>query len=258
MRKLIFLLMIVLVSAVGAVSAQENESYVVQRGDTLTSIATAFDVEADAILLANNIIDPNRLVAGQVLTIPTVALMMPTTHTVGAGETLNDIAIRYNTTIEALVDVNMLSSANNITVGQVLTLPTTSGPASFARSYRIEIGDTLRTIGEQFGVTWQQIASFNNIANPNYVQAGMIITIPPANYVIPTATHVVAGHVAIAPAPQVLVTHPILVHGVYTVRAGDTMFAIASAFGVNVYDIAEANGILNLNHIYVGQRLVIH
>jgi LysM repeat protein len=41
------------------------------------------------------------------------------------------------------------------------------------------------------------------------------------------------------------------------VRYGDTMFRISALYGGNVYDLAEANGILNLNRIYAGQILRI-
>lgn len=262
MRKITLLLIILALTLVSAVSAQENENYTVERGDTLISIAEAFDVELDAILIANNIIDPSRIAVGQVLVIPTVALTVPRTHVVQAGETLDDLAIRYNTTIEALVATNELAAPSNLFVGQVITLPAIGGAANFPRTYTIEIGDTLRTIGDQYGVTWQQIAAYNNIVNPNYVQAGAVITIPPVDYVIPTTETAIGGPVTtVAPATTTLVqTAPLVrtaINGVYTVQAGDTIFAIASSFGLNVYDLAEQNGILNLNSIYVGQALVI-
>lgn len=44
---------------------------------------------------------------------------------------------------------------------------------------------------------------------------------------------------------------------VYYVQPGDTLFRIALRFNVNIYDIAEANHLLNLNRIYVGQALFI-
>lgn len=44
---------------------------------------------------------------------------------------------------------------------------------------------------------------------------------------------------------------------VYVVQRGDTLFRIARRFGVNLYTLAAANGITNVNRIYVGQRLVI-
>lgn len=311
MRKITIFLSFILLTFAGVISAQENEVYTVQRGDSLTSIANAFDVEIDAILLANNIIDPNRLRVGQQLVIPTVAVAVPRRHTVLAGETLNDIAIRYNTTVQALIATNNLTSST-LARGQVLRLPAIGGAANYARTYRVDIGDTLRSIGERFGVTWQQIAAYNNIPNPNYVEAGLLITIPPVGYVIPTPAPVTPTPVVVTQTPVAVryivqagdtlngiadrfsvtleslraynnlavgaaifpndallipptggVTTPVVttprtaVNGYYTVRVGDTMFAIASSFNLNVYALAQANGILNLNSIYTGQALRI-
>lgn len=310
MRKLALLLLTLLLTFASVASAQENTTYIVQRGDTLTRIANAFEVEVDAILLANNMIDPNRLRVGQQLIIPTQAVYVPRRHTVQAGETLYSIAIRYNTTVEALIATNSLSSTT-LARGQVLRLPAIGGAANYARTYRVDIGDTLRNIGERFGVTWQQIAAYNHIPNPNRVEAGLLITIPPVGYVVPPPTPVTPVPVVVPHTPVAVryvvqrgdtlsqiaqrfsvtleslraynnlavgetifpndallipptggVTSPVVVNtprtavnGYYIVRAGDTMFAIASSFRVNIYDLAEANGILNLNNIYTGQAL---
>lgn len=255
MRKLAFLLIIALLTVAGAVSAQENESYTVQRGDTITGIANAFDVEVDAILITNNIIDPSRISVGQVLTIPSVSLSLPASHVVRAGETLNDIAIRYHTTVEALVLENALAQSGNLTIGQVIELPAVGGSVTFPLAYQVEIGDTLRNIGERYGVTWEQLAAYNNILTPNYIQAGITITIPPADYIVPTPEPEFGTG---GPVTQEVVATPrVAVGGFYTVRAGDNMFAIASEFGINVYALAQANGILNLNGIYTGQLLQI-
>ncbi|WP_165492176.1 LysM peptidoglycan-binding domain-containing protein [Egibacter rhizosphaerae] len=48
----------------------EEETYEVQSGDTLSAIANEFDVEADAIVEANDIDDPDLLVEGTELVIP--------------------------------------------------------------------------------------------------------------------------------------------------------------------------------------------
>lgn len=44
---------------------------------------------------------------------------------------------------------------------------------------------------------------------------------------------------------------------VYVVQAGDTLYSIARRYGVSVAAITAANGIVNPNHIYVGQQLII-
>ena len=50
--------------------AQAQTSYVIQRGDTLYSIALQFGTSVDALAAANNIINPNLIFAGQSLIIP--------------------------------------------------------------------------------------------------------------------------------------------------------------------------------------------
>lgn len=316
--RLLFVVMVLALMA--SIAFAQDENYTVQPGDSITSIANAFDVDADAILIRNNLIDPNRIQVGQVLIIPTGAVTVPLTHVVGAGETLNDLAIRYNTTVEALRATNGFEAWQSIFVGQVVILPATGGPATFPRTYLLDIGDTLRNVAERFGVTWENVAAYNNIANPNYVQAGTVITIPafdwtpppappaptpvpatggptvpaPATPVVVNITYVVqqgdmlstiaqrfnttaeairaynnitdsraifAGDVLIIPptggVPATPVTQPVPTGANYVVNAGDTLFAIASAYGVNVYDLAQTNGILNLNSIYAGQSLRI-
>lgn len=252
---IIVILVLVLFSAV-TVFAQE-QSYTVQPGDTIQRIANAFNVTVDAILIRNGIIDPNRIQRGQVLIIPIGGLTPPRTHTVKAGERLSDIAIRYNTTIAALVAVNTIPNQNNLVPGQVLNLPPIGGPITFPVRHVVDTGETLRTIAERYGTTWQAIATANNLANPNYIQAGTVLTIPAPGFG--------TGGPVVTPTPttptQPTTPGPVLprrvVNGRYTVQAGDNMFAIASEFGVNIYTIAQANGLLNLNAIYTGQSLLI-
>ncbi|MBX2998506.1 MAG: LysM peptidoglycan-binding domain-containing protein [Caldilineaceae bacterium] len=43
----------------------------------------------------------------------------------------------------------------------------------------------------------------------------------------------------------------------YTVQRGDTLYSIARRYGTTATAIASANGIANINHIRVGQRLTI-
>ena len=43
----------------------------------------------------------------------------------------------------------------------------------------------------------------------------------------------------------------------YTVSRGDSLSAIAAEYGIDAYTLAAANGIEDMNIIYVGQTLVI-
>jgi LysM repeat protein len=263
-RKWIVLITMVFVVAIASAQAQEI-TYVVKRGDTLTSIATQYNVSVEAILVRNGIISANYISVGQTLIIPTAGVTAPTTYVVQPNDNLTSIAQRFNTTVEALRATNNLVVGANITAGQVLRLPATGGAFTllpYPQNYTINTGETLRSIATKFGTTWQTLATYNNIATPNYVQAGAVIVIPPTGYVPPVVTPqpVVTPIVTpVAPAtggPVVVINTPIVGRS-YVVQVGDTLFAIATRANRNVYAIAQANGILNLNAIYVGQRLVI-
>lgn len=161
-------------------------------------------------------------------------------HTVQQGETLALIASQYGVTWRDIATANQITNPNLIYVGQVLIIPaagTTVPP--IVRTYVIVRGDTLTTIAERFGTTIEAIVSVNNITRGSRLFPGQVLNIP-------------AG--SVAPAP---ITPPRYTGSHYVVRPGDTLSRIAAHFRVNMYDLAEANGILNLNHIYVGQYLLI-
>ncbi len=110
----------------------ETTTYIVQDGDTLSVIADDYDTTVEAIKAANGLIS-NDIYPGEVLTIPlsVVTLSTPTPfihgeaviHTVVSGEVLSSIAERYDVSVEDIVAVNGLASADDIWAGQKLTIP---------------------------------------------------------------------------------------------------------------------------------------
>jgi LysM repeat protein len=103
--------------------------HVVQPGENLFRIAMRYGTTVEAIARANNIVNPWFIYVGQKLIIPVGDGPLPPpgspgrTHVVQPGETLYSIALRYNTTVRALVVANNLSNPNLIYVGQVLNVP---------------------------------------------------------------------------------------------------------------------------------------
>lgn len=100
--------------------ATTPSTHVVQRGESLSRIASRYGTTARDLQRANGLSSPDHLRVGQRLTIPAGAGQA--THTVRPGETLAKIASRYGTTVAALRQANRISG-HIIQPSQVLVIP---------------------------------------------------------------------------------------------------------------------------------------
>jgi len=152
--------------------------YVVCWGDTLWSIALRFGTTVEAIVQANNIADPDYILAGQTLIIPGVAPPTPVIHIVQKGDTLWAIALRYGTTVKAICWANGILNPDLIYVGQKLVIPAGEAIPPRPTIYIVQPGDTLWAIALRYGTTPWAIAIANNIPNPNLIFVGQSLVIP--------------------------------------------------------------------------------
>jgi|Deesub1362A_J573_1020465.scaffolds.fasta_scaffold01491_3 LysM repeat protein len=115
-------------------------TYIVEIGDSLTSIAERFEVSVELIIAYNELEDPNNVPVGTELIIPPPDAELPTEtplpedlktgdkirYKVKTGDTLASIAERFNTTVEAIAEENEIEDLNSIGVGTILII--TIGP----------------------------------------------------------------------------------------------------------------------------------
>lgn len=185
-------LVVVLVCAllvVGVAAAQQT--YVVQPGDTLAKIAARYQTTVSAIVAANGIYNPNYIYYGQSLIIPppgTESAPPPVTapsvyYVVRPGDTLSEIAVKYNSTVDVIKRANGLVTSV-IYPNQGLRVPTfESGywpptPPVTGQYYYVQPGDNLFRIGARFGINIYRIAEANRILNLNLIYAGVPLLIP--------------------------------------------------------------------------------
>lgn len=93
--------------------------YIVESGDTLSTIAAKFNVSTDTIRYANGIADIDSLAPGDKLIIPPVTGVL---HTVAAGETTAGIAKRYGANEALIISQNDLYG-EELTVGMKVMVP---------------------------------------------------------------------------------------------------------------------------------------
>ncbi len=114
-------------------------------------------------------------------------------------------------------------------------------PAAYAESPTIHVvawGETLYSIARDYGIAPQTLASANGISVNSWVYAGQQLAIP-------------SHSSRVDPAPSISPS------GYYAVRAGDTLFSIASRFGIHVDSLAEMNDLPSAGLIYVGWALKV-
>lgn len=97
----------------------------------------------------------------------------PSIYIVKAGDTLSGIAEKYGTTYQELARINNIENPNLIYPGQEIKLPSVNNEIV----YVVKPGDTLSTIAEKYGTTYQELARINNIENPNLIYPGEKIRI---------------------------------------------------------------------------------
>ena len=206
----------------------EENVYIVQKGDTLYSVAMANNTTVDELKKANNLTS-NILSTGQLLKIPS-ALLPESTYIVKKGDSLYSIANKYNTTVEELKRINNLTS-NTLSIGQVLKLPSDK-PNKIEQekntiTYTIQKGDSLYSIARKYSTTIDKIKDLNNLTT-NLLSIGQVL-------LIPTNTNL---------------------ETTYTVQKGDSLYSIAKKYNTTVDKLKQLNN-LTSNLLSIGQILIV-
>ena len=158
--------------------------HVVQRGETLFEIAQQYGTTVDTIATANSIADARFLDVGQRLLIPKAQKNTSgavTTHTVQPGETLDTLAIRYQTTATTLARLNNISHTRQLYAGQSIRVNEGENgrePLGDMGLYVAEIGDTQFRIAARFGIPLVALRKANHWTDTTPIWSGQRILLP--------------------------------------------------------------------------------
>ena len=156
-----------------SISPEVSDTYIVQKGDNLWSIANKFNMTVSELKNLNNLTN-NLLSIGQVLKIKDSSNNGKTTYTVQKGDSLWVIANKYGITTEELKSYNNLTS-NLLSIGQVLKI--SQGKTSTENIYTVKKGDSLWTIANRYNTTVEKIKVLNNLTS-NLLSIGQQLKIP--------------------------------------------------------------------------------
>ena len=150
------------------------------------SVTTTSEIKI-AQLPTNITIEPNTSERQEVEDVD-----LETTYIVQSGDTLSKIAQENNLTYQELAEYNGIADPNKIEIGQVITIPSNLEESTTVQeensqstaqettdvSYIVQSGDTLSKIAQENNLTYQELAEYNGIENPNILNVGQEIKIP--------------------------------------------------------------------------------
>lgn len=217
-------------------------AYTVRAGDTLYLIANRFNTTAQAIIAANVGIVPERLFIGQVICVPQAQPPQPTcppgstTYVIQRGDTLANIAARFNTTVQVLLNANPGIIPERLYIGQLICVPQPQPICPIGTSpYEIKKGDTLANIARRFNITVGDILNANPGVVAEKLYIGQVICIPQPESGEPGCPTM----------------------NYYVITRGDTLAIIARIFNITVQQLINANPGINPYALHIGQVLCI-
>lgn len=206
---------------------KEGTYYTVVAKDNLYNIANKFNTTVSELINENKLSSTN-LSIGQILKIPSQEDKTPSSlnnnYTVKSGDTLYNIANKFNTTVNEIKQLNDLTT-NTLSIGQILKIP--NSKESDYITYTVKPKDTLYNIAKKYNTSAEEIKTLNNLNN-NLLSINQILKIPnnEENYIT------------------------------YTVKNGDTLYSIAKKYNTTINTIKTTNN-LTSNLLSINQKLKI-
>jgi len=193
-------------------------------------------------------------------------------HRIQRGETLSQIARRYNVPVHAVMEMNRIASRHRIRQGETLVVPVSAlyasraatgkappaparaGGSGAARTCRVQKGDSLWKIGLRHGVSVESLLAWNQLTPTSKILPGQRLVVADpgrpsggAGRMDPAGRRSGQGAAGGQPGERI----------VHRVQAGESVWSIAKRHGVSVDALTAWNRLPAPSEIRAGQTLVI-
>ena len=164
-------------------------------------------------------------------------------YTVKKGDTLYNIAKKYNTTVSKIIELNNLTTTN-LSINQILRIPemyTKEEDMYLPQyiNYVVKKGDTIYSIAKTYNIDVNTLKKDNSLIS-NTLSIGQNLKIRTDNEVVEECF----GEDYIEESTK------------YIVKRGDSLYSIAKKYNTTVDDIKKKNN-LKTNILSIGQELII-
>ncbi len=156
-----------LISPLQSVGAQEVSGpiYIVQPGDSLSSIAVFFSINLTDLMTANRITNPNQLDAGQQLIIPGLDGItgIINTRRVNFGDSFRSLTRRTQIPLEMFKKLNRIVSPSEFYVGTNMIVPVQEGSQGLNKRVTASAGESLLEASVKKNTDVWTIAHYNDL-----------------------------------------------------------------------------------------------
>ncbi len=204
------------------------ELYEVTVADSLYSISRRFATNEETLISLNALTDSLHLEVGQTLLVPRIDNNIYAVYVVAPGDSLFNIARRYNTTVAQLRALNGVEGGRDLAVGRSVIVPRVD--EALFETVVVETGDSLYSISRRYDVSLPVLKALNRLADTRDLKVGEAILAPK------------------------LEDAALEVH---VIQAGDSLTTIAEAYGTTVEFLQSLNGISNPSLIQLNDSILV-
>lgn len=257
----------------------KTSTHTVQSGESLTSVAKKYNMSVQDLAVLNGLSVTDGILINQKLKVsgtPTKSSsnMSPSssssTHTnistykVQSGDTLTAIAKKLGVSNADIAALNSFNANSLLIVGQTIKVPTTNTQVerklnNQSVKYTVQSGDSLTSVANKYGISVDELATANNLSKTAGLIRGRSITIPAAGTV--KVTHKADKNDTKASrndsSDNTARSNVIKSTENYTVKAGESLNALASRYGVSARDLAATNKLSANAQLKRGQTIKV-
>lgn len=246
-------------------------THTVQSGESLTSVANKYGMSVQDLAALNGLSVTDGILINQKLKVsgtPKVTTQntqnntaKPTTPTttykVQSGDTLSMVAKKLGVSNHDIANLNGFSANAPLMAGQTIKVPASSSQVerklhNQSVKYTVQSGDTLTSVANKYGISVDELANANNMARNAGLIRGKTITIPASG-----TTKAATNGRTESRSDDVARGNVIKSTESYTVKAGDSLNALAERYGVSARDLAATNKLPANAQLQRGQTIKV-